>query len=440
MPLPELPGRSPQTPLKPSPVNLRPLARDMLDRVRGIAEKKGVTLRLDIDPALPKVVEADRLQLQQALSHLLANAVKYTERGTVSLRIKPAATDAGRVTLHFSVTDTGAGVAAADLPNIQREFGRIEEDAARALQGTGLRLAIVQCILNAMNTRLKIDRSPEGGSTFGFALTVPFVVATHAAEEAFPLAGLTIVYAEDEPMIRLVTSRRLSGAGAHVIEAEDGIVTLEKIAASNFDFLLLDLNMPRLDGVDVIHRLATSGKLPFPIFVLTAHIAGEKADAALRAGATKVFNKPIQIEVLAATYQAWCTDESQTGQTSGAKVAPTMSQTLDNETFRSVLTQSDAAFAASLLETFTAGMRADVAGLREAVASGDADKARAISHRAVGICQVLGAARLARIFRGIEEAAETGDLASIVYLSEACPLVLEATIAAMNTVASEAAA
>jgi len=105
-----------------------------------------------------------------------------------------------------------------------------------------------------------------------------------------------------------------------------------------------------------------------------------------------------------------------------------------------VLIQSDAAFAASRLETFTVGMRADLAGQREAVASGDADKARAISQRAVGICQVLGAARLARMLRGIEEAAETGDLASIVYLSEACPLLLEATIAAMNTVASEAAA
>lgn len=121
-------------------------------------------------------------------------------------------------------------------------------------------------------------------------------------------------------------------------------------------------------------------------------------------------------------------------------VAPTTSQTLDNETFRSVLTQSDAAFAASLLETCTVGMQANVAGLREAVASGDADKARAISHRAVGICHVLGAARLGEMLRAIEDAAETGDLASIVYLFEACPLVLEATIAAMNTVASEAAA
>lgn len=423
--------------LTPSPVDLRRMAGDLVDQVRGMAEDKGLAVRLDIDANLSPAVDVDRLRLQQALSNILTNAVKYTVRGSVLLSIKAEAVGADTATVTFSVADTGVGLAEDDIPKILREFGRLNRDAERQVQGTGLGLAIVQRILRAMGSRLEIQSSPGQGSVFAFTLTLPVVPGALAQDDALPLAGLTILYAEDEPVIRMVTSRRLSAAGAHVVEVENGADALDQLGHLVPNLLVLDLHMPKLGGVDVIRQLCAAGRPKFPIFVLTAHIAGAEADGAREAGADEVFTKPIQIQALAAAFRAWRGD---------AAAAPRMlpkpapSPDLDVETFLSVFTVSDVAFGLKLLHTFQTDMRADVEALASAMEARDADKVRALAHRGLGICQVLGAARLGKMLRAIEDAAAHGDLASVAPMAEACGEVLEVTIAEMDILAGSKAA
>jgi signal transduction histidine kinase/CheY-like chemotaxis protein/HPt (histidine-containing phosphotransfer) domain-containing protein len=424
--------------LNPSPVDLRRLAADLVDQSRRLAEEKGLSLRLEIDGVLPAAVEVDRLRLQQVLGNLLTNAVKYTERGIVVVRIAGGYDDEGRAELTFAVADTGVGVSEEDIPKILREFGRLDREVERQVQGAGLGLAIVQRILRAMGAQLTIKSAPAQGSVFGFTLTLPVLSALPAEDETAPLAGLTIVYAEDEPVIRMVTSRRLSAAGARVIEAVDGIDTLEQLRETSPDLLVIDLHMPRLDGVGVIRTLSRSVPPAFPVFVLTAHIAGPEADAAAAAGATEVFTKPIQIEALAAAYRAWCSAGGRSGP-SGASGPPAPNHPLDAETFRAVFTVADASFGMKLLGIFRSDMRSNIAGLVAAVAAGDAAKARSLSHRGLGICQVLGAVRLGKMLSAIEEAAAIGDLGSITQLAQGCAEVLESTIGEMEDVAGGSA-
>lgn len=426
--------------LNPSLVDLRRLASDLVDQSRGVAEDKALTLRLELDEALPPAVEVDRLRLQQALSNLLSNAIKYTNQGMVVLQIKAGAIAAGSTTVTFSVADTGVGLANEDIPKILREFGRLDREAERQVQGVGLGLAIVQRILRAMGSHLTIESAVGQGSIFGFTLSLPVPSAAPAADAAAPLAGLTIIYAEDEPVIRMVTSRRLSTAGARVIEAVDGLEAIEQIAKATPDLLLLDLHMPRLDGVGVIRQLQAATSLSFPVFVLTAHIAGPEADAAAAGGADEVFTKPIQIEALAAAYRAWRNDCGRARPMGGVGPHAAGSPHLDAETFRSVITEADTAFSAKLMKKFRSEMQADIAELRRAMAAGDADSARALAHKGLGICQVLGAVRLGKILRAIEDSAAKGDVTSVAHLSHTCAEALEFTIAEMEAAAGPAMA
>lgn len=424
--------------LHPSPVDVRRLAQDIVDQVRGVAHEKGLTLHLEVDPVALPLVDVDRLRLQQVLANLVTNAVKYTKQGSIVLRVEARAIQTGLSSLAFSVSDTGIGLAADDIPRILREFGRLDRDAERQAQGAGLGLAIVQRILRAMKSQLTIESVPGQGSVFGFTLVLPVVAAPQAEENAAPLEGLVVLYAEDEPVIRMVTSRRLSAAGAKVIEVEDGREALDQLSAFHPDLLLLDLHMPQLSGLEVLRSLPKP--LPFPVFVLTAHISGPDADAAVEAGAVDVFTKPIQIQALAAAYRAWRAHQAPPVIETGDQPTPEPGRNLEKDTFLSVFTLSDAIFSAKVLETFRTDMRADISALVLAVKAGDALEARVLAHRCLGICQVLGAVRLGTMLRCIEDAAGPGDLSSVAPLAEVCVEVLAATIAEMDALAQTKAA
>lgn len=400
--------------LRPSPVDLRQLFGDIALQVRPLADSKGLDLQLDLDPGLPPVVEVDRLRLQQVLWNLLGNAVKYTETGSVRFRVRVEAATDDSVALAFAVTDTGIGLLPEDIPEILREYGRLDRAAERREAGTGLGLAIVQRVLRAMGATLTVESNPGTGSTFGFRLTLPVLAGKADPVAAQPLAGVTVLYAEDEAVIRQVTARRLAEAGARVVEATDGADALARMAALTPDLLLLDLQMPGLGGLAVLRTLRAGGKaLRFPVVVLTSHITGPQVAEAREAGADAVLTKPVQIEPLAAAFRA---RQGAGGRLAALLVGKTGAEgtdLIDPANLTDVFGMLEPAAAAQLLRTFETGLREDFATIDLAIRDGDAAKTARQAHRCLGMCQVMGAVRLARVLMDIEDRAKAGDLAGL---------------------------
>jgi signal transduction histidine kinase/ActR/RegA family two-component response regulator/HPt (histidine-containing phosphotransfer) domain-containing protein len=419
--------------LHPSPADLRQLAATLSDQLRQRADQKGLYLRLDLDPGLPPIVEVDRLRLQQILSNLLTNAVKYTERGGVTLRIRVSGAAPGRMDLDLAVIDTGVGLAPEDIPRILREFGRLEREVEQRETGSGLGLAIVQRILHSMGTVLEVESKPGQGSTFRFRLTVPVPTDGAKPSMAQPLAGTVILYAEDEPVIRQVTERRLAEAGAQVVSTVDGEDALRQLASVTPDLLLIDLQMPGLDGVGLIRRLQeVAPTRSWPIFVLTSHISGHQAAEARAAGADEVFTKPVQVAALAAAFQARRGNGGQSVPRVNCNAEAAFGPVLDLEAFLAATGPRDAPYAAALVARFEASIREDCAAFESMIAAADTGAAARLAHRCFGLCQVFGAAALARHLLRLEEEAAAGNVAEVRALAADCETLAETTLSEMR--------
>jgi signal transduction histidine kinase/CheY-like chemotaxis protein len=418
--------------LHPSPVDLHQLARALSDQIQPLAARKGLDVRLDLDPGLPVTVEVDRLRLQQVLSNLLTNAVKYTERGSVTLRTRLEGIAAGRVTLDLAVIDTGIGLAPEDVPRILREFGRLEREAERRETGSGLGLAIVQRILHRMATALEVESAPGHGAAFHFRLTLPILTGRALLDVVRPLSSVTILYAEDEPVIRQVTMRRLEEAGACVLGAVDGEDALRQLANTTPDLLLIDLQMPGLDGVGLIRRLQEAApERAYPIFVLTSHISGPQAAEARATGADAVFTKPIQVAALAAAFRARRGNEGHSTPRMGEVPNGADEPLLDAGTFEETISVMGSSEAASLVTEFEETMRAALAALQIAINADNMTQSSKVAHRALGLCLVMGAVSLTGRLRRIEEAAEAGDAEIARGLASRIDPILTSTLSEM---------
>lgn len=417
--------------LHPSPVDLRKLAQDLIDQTRGLATRKGLALWVDLHETFPLAVEVDRLRLQQVLSNLLTNAVKYTETGKVTLRIRAEQSKQGKAQITFSVIDTGIGLNPADYPKILKEFGRLDRETEQREQGVGLGLAIVQRILRSMGSELNVESMPGEGATFSFRLDLPIVAEDFIPDETRSLSGLTIIYAEDEAVIRQVTARRLSAAGATIIAAENGADALDKLATLTPDLLLLDLQMPVLDGVSVIRKLrAQNRNLPFPVFILTSHISAPRAAEARLAGVDAIFTKPIQIPPLAAAFHVRNGSRKPTAPATRSPQVSTDAPLINIENFTDMMDVGDRTYAIAALARFEDMLRKDSAGLRLAAATGDILEAAHLAHRCLGACQIMGAQSLSKRFRSMEDA---NDLGAIKELLVGLADTVEATLTEMRT-------
>jgi signal transduction histidine kinase/CheY-like chemotaxis protein/HPt (histidine-containing phosphotransfer) domain-containing protein len=424
--------------LQSSPVDLRRLIDDLAAQTRILALRKGLTVNIEVDRMVPPAVEIDRLRLQQVLGNLLSNAVKYTETGSVMLRVLSGSEQDGKIDLTFVVADTGVGISKEDEDQVFREFGRLDRPIERRESGTGLGLAICKRILTVMGSKLHLESAVGKGSIFSFRLTAPVFQGAALSLSAKPLSGVTILYAEDEAIIRSVTSRQLTDAGANVIEAEDGVDALEKLRDVSPDLFLVDIQMPRLDGVDAIRRLREqSPERHYPIFVLTSHISGAKAAEARAEGADEVFTKPVQILPLAAALLAQRGDRgNHTPQMGGANEDDEES-IVELERLRLLVRGDPTQFREIHLPDFERRMRHDLSLLMNHIAAGALPEAQRLSHRCLGVCLVLGATALAKQLKEIEQEAQVGDPADVTSISEGVEALAERTFLTMRHITDE---
>jgi signal transduction histidine kinase/ActR/RegA family two-component response regulator len=282
-------------------VALVDVARTVRSVVLPRLQEKGLVLELDV-PDL--VVRNDPARLRQVLVNLVGNAVKFTAAG--SIRLSAACAPDGSV--RFEVHDTGIGIAEDALPLLFREFSQVESGLARRFEGTGLGLAICKRLVEAMGGRIGVDSVLGLGSRFWFEIpggeARPRAAAAPAPEHnARALAGQVLVV-EDNPTNQLVTCAMLRKLGLDPSVAADGQAALDILARQPFDLVLIDMQMPVLDGPSTARAMRSRG-MTLPIVGLSANVLVSDRRICLDAGMNDFLSKPVTIEKLAAALARW---------------------------------------------------------------------------------------------------------------------------------------
>jgi len=302
--------------LVPMAFELMPLLDDVLACTTGPALAKGLRCELEVPPEVPRQLVGDAMRLRQVLVNLCSNAVKFTAQGLVCLRLRVLPAAAGYVHVGFEVQDTGIGMAAAELSSLFQPFTQADASITRHYGGTGLGLAISQQLVQLMGGRIAVRSSPGQGSVFGFEL--PFgVPPAEGLESARPggrqalsmpdgLADLQVLLVEDNEVNQQVAQELLASAGVQVTVARNGLEALDWAARSHFDAVLMDVQMPEMDGFEATRRLRTQPRLAqLPIIAMTAHALASERAQCLASGMDDFLSKPFEPAALYAILARW---------------------------------------------------------------------------------------------------------------------------------------
>ncbi|MFM1908667.1 MAG: hypothetical protein RLZZ591_2344 [Pseudomonadota bacterium] len=290
--------------LDPQPVCLQTLLQNMLDLMQAPASSKGLDLKLLVQPDLPRAVITDAVRLRQILTNLLGNAIKFTERGQVSLEVEMGSSEGDQVMLNFRVRDTGMGIPEALQPLLFKPFSQLDASSTRRSGGTGLGLYIVRRLVDLMGGQAGLESSqPDHGSVFWFSLTllradddVCDVLEDPVHMDApARLAGLRILLVDDSAINRQVGQQVLALDGADVVLAGNGAQALQCLRADlAFDLVLMDVQMPELDGFAATRLIRQEpGLQDIPIIALTAGALQSERANALLCGMNDYMAKPI---------------------------------------------------------------------------------------------------------------------------------------------------
>jgi two-component system, sensor histidine kinase len=300
-----------------TPMSLHSVAMAAAALFRARAETKGITLSLEIDPEVPNGVIGDGPRLKQVLLNLLSNAVKFTETGGVTMRLRLQAREPNATRVRFEVQDSGVGIQAEDLQRVFQPFTQFGGSRSRLNGGTGLGLAISQRIVEAMGGRIELTSRVRSGSTFAFTLFMPLapeVPARNGDSDFASLGGLdelsgVVLLVEDNEVNRIIGAEMLRSFGLEVKVAHDGQQALQMLEQHRVDLVLMDVDMPVLDGHEATRRLRareSSLRLPrVPVVALTALAFDSDAVRALDAGMDAHLAKPYSREQLKQVVRRW---------------------------------------------------------------------------------------------------------------------------------------
>ncbi len=293
------------------PFHLAGITAEAVSLMTGRAAEKGLELSYRPSPDLPAWIVGDPLRLRQILVNLLSNAIKFSRHGTIDLTVLRVDDE-----IWFAVRDEGIGMTAEEIARLFRPFEQADSSTARKYGGTGLGLSISMNLASLMGGTIQVVSTPWRGSTF--TLQLPFrEVAMSPASETAPansfspagkLAGFRVLVAEDLEANRLILADLLDEAGATCVFAENGRVAVERVAAAPqaFDVVLMDIQMPEMDGNEATRRIhAIAPELP--VIGLTAHGLSQDRATSLAAGMKDHLTKPIDPKVLVTAILCWAT-------------------------------------------------------------------------------------------------------------------------------------
>ena len=295
--------------LEERPLDVGAIVREVLELFASSALEKGIRLRAEVAPDLPESLVGDATRIRQVLLNLVGNAVKFTERGRIDVTVRCDGSPAGPARVEIAVADTGIGIPEESLARLFKSFSQVDSSTARRFGGTGLGLAISKRLATAMGGDVTAESVPGSGSTFRFHFPARVAEQASAVRGAAALPArdlgtshpLRILLAEDNRVNQKVALRMLERMGYHAQVAVSGLEVLAAFEREPFDVILMDVQMPDLDGLEATRRIRARADLPQPrIIAMTANVMSGERAACAAAGMDGHVAKPVDRQVLAA--------------------------------------------------------------------------------------------------------------------------------------------
>ncbi len=267
------------------------------------ASAKGLLLQSDVAPEVPRALIGDPGRLRQVLSNLVGNSLKFTIDGWVRIELRVSERTGDALVLAFAVVDSGIGMTPAQQANLFREYTQADASTAGRYGGTGLGLSICQRLVELMGGSFSVESKPGAGSTFKFTMRCALAPAAMSGPrdtgEVTPQLRFSgrVLLVEDNAVNRLVARTTLKRLGIEVLEAENGRVALDLLEQNQVDLILMDMNMPVMDGIEATRRIRTAEATGLlagrrPIISMTANVMRESVEACREAGMDDSLTKP----------------------------------------------------------------------------------------------------------------------------------------------------
>jgi signal transduction histidine kinase/CheY-like chemotaxis protein/HPt (histidine-containing phosphotransfer) domain-containing protein len=416
--------------LDESDFEVREMLRMLGDLIGDKASAKRLDLVFDVDPAVPQWLLGDRTRINQVLVNFASNAIKFTDKGSITFRLRRQDKEGERVWVRFEVTDTGIGMTEEQIGRIFDAFEQADTSTTRKYGGSGLGLAISKRLVELMNGRIGVISMPAVGSTFWVELPLKEGKAgtTQAQAEAALMAeaasrtpmptrfnGQKILLAEDNVINQQVMRELLRGVGLDVDLAVDGKQALEMVKTGHYHLILMDMQMPNLDGLTATRIIrAIPDYAQVPILAMTANAFDDDRQACLAAGMNDHIAKPVDPGVLFAKMKRWLSGEpvAKPEPLAAPEPAPapagedTIRQNLaaieglDIRAGMALVTQLPMYI--RMLHLFIDTQRSAPQLIREALDAGEIDRALDVAHALKGSAGTLGATRLRELAAAVE--------------------------------------
>ena len=266
-------------------------------------QEKNLTLKVKYDEKIPEILRGDAVRLHQIILNLLSNAIKFTNVGTITVSVKLRQQDAEKVTVEFAVSDTGIGIEADKIDQIFDNFHQATSDTARLFGGTGLGLAIVKQLVTAQNGTIDVESTMNEGSTFSFKLD--FTKTDKGAEIVAEMEildtefkNIKILVVEDMLLNQLLMKTILDDFGFERDIAANGKLAIEQLKMKDYDLILMDLQMPEMNGFEATHYIRHTLKSDIPIIALTADVTTVDVEKCTAVGMNDYIAKPVDERIL----------------------------------------------------------------------------------------------------------------------------------------------
>jgi signal transduction histidine kinase/CheY-like chemotaxis protein len=443
--------------------DLHGLAADLTELLVPAATKKKLALSFIVRPNVPRHVIGDPGRVRQVLTNLINNALKFTNHGHVSVRVSLESETADRLTVRVQVEDSGIGIPAERMDRLFKSFSQVDASTTRLFGGTGLGLAISKQLVELMGGQIGVTSVEDRGTTFWFTLVLGVATtlaeSTHSGESAKALhgvraraiefnpgpnpwkgllQGLHLLVAEDNEMNQFIMHETLALAGCTCDIVSDGIAAIKAVERRSYDALLMDSQMPGLDGLEAACRIrereaaAPSERKRLPIITVTADALPGDRERCLEAGMDGYISKPLHAEDLFRLIREAVSSESVLPEDSHPTVdpaswplpEPNLGAPADGQTDSSALAGTadpidveallgrcmhDADFARRTLVKFGRRATEDIEMLRHAAAAGDATELKRLAYNLQAVAALVAAMPLSKIACEIEQSASQND-------------------------------
>ncbi|MCP3921091.1 MAG: GAF domain-containing protein [Desulfobacterales bacterium] len=324
--------------LESIPFNLRNILKSVIDMFFDKTEKKGIFLNLIVDEQIPDVLIGDPLRLRQVLVNLMGNAVKFTSEGEIEISVTPDDISFGRVCLTFNVSDSGIGIPENLTKDLFSSFSQADNSTTREFGGTGLGLSISKKLINLMGGNIWLTSEYHKGSKFSFRLSFlsEYKISKKdafkevpAIKDYYDISGKKLLLVEDNKINRQVAIEVLNLQGVEVSIAKNGIEAVEKVKNNDFDIVLMDVQMPEMDGYTATEIIKNELNMKYlPIVAMTAYVQEEDRLRCFEAGMDDYITKPIVEEELYTKVNFWV---SQKEKYYSQDNVPAVKETLENQ-------------------------------------------------------------------------------------------------------------